>query len=176
MLTELKHGYSMLTCVAPQHPPLSADFWTESLQFFFLIRSFLYTLQPLASLTPFPSASAEKIGRKGLPPAAMILMVDEIASCCACLERSVTYVTRLCMPIFPRRTVVRNGYCKETEYNWEHVYIFAQLIIQATHVGVSPKKCQQQPTPHLLSSASIILFLSIILLLLLQAVPLPVAL
>lgn len=44
------------------------------------------------------------------------------------------------------------------------------------YVGVSPKKCLQQPTPHFLSSASVIPFLSIILLFLLQAVPLPVAL
>lgn len=133
MLTELEHGYSMLACATPQRPPLSADFDRISSVFFFsfLTRSFLYTLQPLASHKPFPSACAGQIGRKGLLPAAMILMVDEIASCCACLERSVTYVTRLWMPIFPRRTVLRNGCCKE-EYSWEHVYIFVQLIIQVT--------------------------------------------
>lgn len=99
----------------------------------------LFSLHSTAArLTPFPFTSAGQIGRKGLLPAAMILMADEIASCCACLERSVTYVTRLCMPIFPRRTVLRNGYCRRRS-TAGNLYIFAQLIIRATHVGVSPK-------------------------------------
>lgn len=49
MLTALKVGYFMLICAAPQRPPLSADFRTEFLRFFFLTHSFLYTLQPPAS-------------------------------------------------------------------------------------------------------------------------------
>lgn len=136
----------------------------------------LFSLHSTAArLTPFPFTSAGQIGRKGLLPAAMILMADEIASCCACLERSVTYVTRLCMPIFPRRTVVRNGYCKETEYSWKFIYI-RSTYYPGHSCWCKPKKCQQQLTPHFLSSASIILFPSIIPLHLLQAVPLPVAL
>lgn len=171
MLTALKHGYSMLTCAAPA--VVCRFLHRISLVFFSYS---LFSLHSTAArLTPFPFTSAGQIGRKGLLPAAMILMADEIASCCACLERSVTYVTRLCMPIFPRRTVVRNGYCKETEYSWKFIYI-RSTYYPGHSCWCKPKKCQQQLTPHFLSSASIILFPSIIPLHLLQAVPLPVAL
>lgn len=64
MLTALKDGYFMLTCAAPQRPPLSADFRTEFLRFFFSYS--LFSLHSTAArLTPFPFASAGQIGRKG---------------------------------------------------------------------------------------------------------------
>lgn len=158
-------------CCTRRCLPISAP----NLFVFFFSYSLFSLHSTAARLTPFPFTSAGQIGRKGLLPAAMILMADEIASCCACLERSVTYVTRLCMPIFPRRTVVRNGYCKETEYSWKFIYI-RSTYYPGHSCWCKPKKCQQQLTPHFLSSASIILFPFIIPLHLLQAVPLPVAL
>lgn len=127
--------------------------------FFFFSHS-LFSLHSTGARLPHTVSicECEADWKEGPPTSSLILMADEIASCCACLERSVTYVTRLCMPIFPRRTVVWNGYCKETKYNWEHVYILGQLIIQATHVGVSPKNVNS--TRRRTSSVPPLLFFS----------------
>lgn len=76
---------------------------------------------------------------------------------------------------FPEKNGLKEWLLQETEYSWKFIYI-RSTYYPGHSCWCKPKKCQQQLTPHFLSSASIILFPSIIPLHLLQAVPLPVAL
>lgn len=129
MSTVLKHGYSMLTCAAP-HPCCSGTSGPNL--FFSLLALFLHS-----TAASFPhtvsNTNAGQVGRKGVIPA-KILMVDEIASCRACIERSVTNCHSSVLAPVSERNAAKRWLAQGNGVKAGHMYIYL-LNFHPTHSG-----------------------------------------